>query len=163
LLVHYSEIQQNSQKNSQENTQENGVIDSLNPKCERYGFLDSTGSSNPSSPVAVFWRAAGVMSQPKEGQKTNPAARDAAEVLGTEKPDTVSAAAWVRPYRYLVVRVDDNRIEAFDDNELGRILSSGLHTRHNAIGRKAVLSRRTPESTEYRIIAEENESHDQSQ
>lgn len=90
-------------------------------------------------------------------QATNPASRDPADVLGTSLPDTVSAASFVRPYTYVVVRTDDNRRKQFDDHTEGRKMSGGLHTRHNAIGRRAVLSRRHPSAT-YRIFAEKNDS-----
>lgn len=90
--------------------------------------------------------------------KHNPNARDPDDVLGTELPDTVSAATWMRPYEYLVVRTDDDRITRMDDHELGRSMSGGLHTRHNAVGRKAVLERRDPDA-EYRIVAEPNENY----
>jgi hypothetical protein len=39
-------------------------------------------------------------------------------------------------------------------------MSSGLHTRHNAIGRRTRLSRRAADGAEYRIIAEENELYE---
>jgi len=93
-------------------------------------------------------------------KKENPAARDSGDVLGTEKPDTISAACWNRPYKYLVIRVDDGRLKAFDDHQRGRVVSSGLHTRHNAIGRRARLLRRAPSGAEYRIIAEQNPRYD---
>jgi len=88
---------------------------------------------------------------------TNPASRDPEDVLGASLPDTVSAASFVRPYTYVVVRTDDNRLKQFDDHPKGRKMSGGLHTRHNAIGRRTVLSRRFPDAT-YEIIAEENSS-----
>jgi hypothetical protein len=91
--------------------------------------------------------------------QTNPRARDPGDVLGTALPDTVSAATWVRPYEYLVVRTDDNRCSSLDDHPEGRIMSAGLHTRHNAIGRAATLRRRNPDGT-YQIIAEPNSNYE---
>lgn len=88
--------------------------------------------------------------------KENPAARDSDKVLGSSKPDNVSAC-WDRPYEYILVRVDDDRLKAFDDHPLGRTMSSGLHTRHNAISRRAKLARRAADSAEYQIVAEEND------
>jgi hypothetical protein len=93
--------------------------------------------------------------------KTNPAARNSDDVFGSNKPDNVSAACWNRPYEYLVIRVDDDRLKAFDDHPLGRTMSSGLHTRHNAIARRARLSRRAADSAEYRIVPEGNELYEQ--
>jgi len=106
--------------------------------------------------IRIFCRNANMMSDTAKRPKENTTARDPDGVLGTDKPDTVSAACWLRPYRYKVVRTDEGRLKAFDDHSLGRIVSSGLHTRHNAIGRRARLSRRAPPDTEYQIIAERN-------
>ena len=110
-------------------------------------------------PEPVFEQTADLMSNQTSRSKTNPQARDADQVLGTAKPNTVSAATWNRPYRYLVVRVDENRLKMFDDHPRGRTFSAGLHTRHNAVGRKAVLKRRNPEAN-YEILPEENDLYE---
>jgi len=95
----------------------------------------------------------------KKPPQTNPNARDTDDVLGTDLPDTVSSASWVRPFEYLVVRVDDDRRTSLDDHPEGRTMSAGLYTRHNAIGRAATLRRRNPDGT-YRIIAEPNANYE---
>lgn len=92
--------------------------------------------------------------------RTNPAARDPADVLGTTLPDTVSAVTWRRPYTYHLVRVDDGRLRGFDDHEnpTGRKIRT-LHTRAGIAGWKAIFSRQFPDR-EYRIVAEPNENYD---
>jgi hypothetical protein len=67
----------------------------------------------------VFWVMAETMPQSCKRTNKNPDARDATEVLGSKKPDNVSAACWNRPYEYLVIRVDDGRLKAFDDHQRG--------------------------------------------
>jgi len=91
--------------------------------------------------------------------KHNPRAREPEVVLGTALPDSVSAVTWVRPFEYVVVRTDDGRHTALDDYERGRAMSSGLYTRHNAIGRRANLQRRNPDAT-YEIVVKENDSYE---
>ena len=92
--------------------------------------------------------------------RNNPRARDAGDVLGATLPDTISAATWVRPYEYLVVRTDSRRLTRLDDHEKGIVMSGGLHTRHNAVGRRAILKRRNPEAT-YEIHPVENSEYDE--
>jgi hypothetical protein len=89
---------------------------------------------------------------------TNPAARDADDVLGTSLPDTVSAATWNRPYTYFVVRTDEDRPSHLDNHEDGRIVLQ-FHTRNNAVGWKALLKRDHPDNS-YVIRTEPNESYD---
>lgn len=88
----------------------------------------------------------------------NPDAHDAADVLGTSLPDTVSAATWNRPYRYFVVRTDDDRLSRLDNHPEGRIVVSGFTTRHNAVGHKALCERHG--SGEYVVGHEENDSYE---
>lgn len=98
------------------------------------------------------------MSDSTTRPKHNPDARDAEDVLGTDLPDTVSAATWKRPYNYFVVRTDDDRHSRLDDHEEGRIVVSGFTTRHNAVWHKALCERHG--SGEYIVGYEENEHYE---
>jgi hypothetical protein len=86
----------------------------------------------------------------------NPAARPKEQVLGTKKPDTVSACSWKRPYTYYVIRIDDGRLSRLDDHEEGRILCE-FKTRHNAVGTVAKFERT---GGEYIIDCEPNNSYE---
>jgi hypothetical protein len=91
--------------------------------------------------------------------KHNPDARDTEDVLGTDLPDTVSAATWNRPYNYFVVRTDEGRLSRLDDHERGRIIVRGFTTRHNAVGHKARCERLG--SGEYIVGYEPNENYEE--
>lgn len=88
----------------------------------------------------------------------NPDARTADDVLGTDLPDTVSKMSWNRPYRYFVVRTDDDRLSRLDDHEEGRIIVSGFFTRHNALAHRVLCERNGP--GEYVVGHEPNEGYE---
>jgi len=96
------------------------------------------------------------MSRPTE----NPAARPRSQIFGDSytRPDSVSAATWNRPYQYIVVRTDDDRLSHLDDHPAGRTMSAGLHTRHNAVGRKARLERQGDGT--YTIVPKPNSNYE---
>lgn len=89
--------------------------------------------------------------------RTNPDARDPDDVLGTSLPDTVSSCTWKRPYKYLLVRVDEDRLSHLDDHEHGRIIRT-THIRKHAAADKAIFSRRNPDRS-YEIHAEPNPNY----
>ena len=95
-----------------------------------------------------------------ERPKHNPDARDPEDVLGTTLPDTISAVSWNRPYKYLVVRTDEDRLSRLDDHPEGRVIISGFFTRHNAVGAKADCERRGSSTEEYIIAPEPNPGYE---
>lgn len=105
--------------------------------------------------MAVFLSQSCEMARPKH----NPDARNPEDVLGTDLPDTVSAATWKRPYNYFVVRIDEDRLSRLDDNEHGRIIVHGFTTRHNAVGHKARCERLG--DGEYIVGYEPNENYEE--
>ncbi len=89
----------------------------------------------------------------------NPDARDRDQIFGSTytRPDSISAACWNRPYRYFVVRTDDERLSRLDDHPEGRIIVT-FHTRHNAVGAKGRYDR--VGSGTYIVAAEPNPSYE---
>jgi hypothetical protein len=83
----------------------------------------------PSVYSPVFLSQRHEMTRPKH----NPDARDSEDVLGTDLPDTVSAATWNRPYNYFVVRTDEGRLSRLDDHERGRIIVHGFSRRDTTL------------------------------